>query len=284
SYKETENSGHHSKLRTRLFLNGAINEDWSYTGRFHQESELTDATYDENIKLNWAFVTGKIGGVKVVAGRNDFVWTDTMDNRGDGIKLTYGKDIQITGLAMKATSDTAKTVGPMAAGDRIYVADLGAKIGVVNANVRYFKGDITRADKAKEIYEVAAALPVAKDLKLAASYFNGDDVIDGDTNGYLVGLTYKGAKAATVGTWGLYAKYSDRPYSTYLNPTTFSGGYSQYPTAEGGLASDGYKGYEVGANYTVAKNVVLGLKYSDMDAREGNGDDQTLWSEVVFTF
>ena len=47
---------------------------------------------------------------------------------------------------------------------------------------------------------------------------------------------------------------------------------------------DGFKGFELGANYAVAKNIVAGLRYYDLEAREGNADDQTIWSEVVFTF
>ena len=34
----------------------------------------------------------------------------------------------------------------------------------------------------------------------------------------------------------------------------------------------------------LAKNIVAAVKYYDLEAREGNYDEQTLWSEVVFTF
>ena len=49
-------------------------------------------------------------------------------------------------------------------------------------------------------------------------------------------------------------------------------------------AGDGYEGYEVGANVTLAKNIVAGVKYFDLEQREGSKDAQTLWSEVIFTF
>ena len=32
------------------------------------------------------------------------------------------------------------------------------------------------------------------------------------------------------------------------------------------------------------KNIVLGVKYYDLESREKDVDNQTLWSEVVFTF
>lgn len=94
--------------------------------------------------------------------------------------------------------------------------------------------------------------------------------------------SYRGAKASQPGSWGLYANYSDRPLATYLDPTLFSGGYGEYPLDV--VAGDGYEGYDIGANVTLAKNIVAGVKYADMESREGNTDAQVLWSEVVFTF
>ena len=125
---------------------------------------------------------------------------------------------------------------------------------------------------------------------MRASWFNGtiDNAAEAkvnsdnaDTNGWLVGLSYGGAKASEVGSWGVYANYSDRPYATYLLPTNFSG-YAVKPVDL--VTGDGYEGYEVGANVTLAKNIVAGVKYFDYESREGNDDAQTLWSEVIFTF
>ncbi|WP_455656283.1 S-layer homology domain-containing protein [Phascolarctobacterium sp.] len=304
SYKSVDGdaSGSQGRLRTRLFVKGAVNEDWTYTGRFENnqylhggENNAYGNTGEDDVKLNWAYMSGRVGGVKLDAGRQDFTYDDTLDVRGDGAKLSYGDKIKLTGFAFKAASDDvvagAGILG-IKSDDRFYVADLGGQLGVVDANLRYFKADSV-VDK--EIYEVAAAIKVAKDLKLRASYFNGDAKVagydvDGDDSGYLIGLTYGGAKASKVGSWGAYVNYSDRPGSTYLQPTAFSG-YAAYPGGSYALTAvlDGYKGFEIGANYTVAKNIVAGVKYFDFKSRDGiegygKVDAQTLWSEVVFTF
>lgn len=54
------------------------------------------------------------------------------------------------------------------------------------------------------------------------------------------------------------------------------------------MTTDGYEGFEVGANVTLAKNIVAGVKYADFEGREDKGDGtpdaQALWTEVVFTF
>ena len=309
SYKDVDGDakGYEGRLRTRLFVNGAINEDWTYTGRLENSQYYTDESGDDDIKLNWAFVSGRVGGVKMDAGRMDFVQADVLDNRGDGVKLSYGKDVKVFGWTMKASSDdyVSGAVADVADdpltpadesftlvedGDRFYVAGVEAAIGAVDAGVKYYKADNFRE---QEIWEVSAKGEIAKDLTLRGAWFNGssdalDDVYSGDDNGWLVGLNYRGAKASEVGSWGVYANYSERPASTYLQPTVFSGGYADYADGLGYLTTDGYEGFEVGANVTLAKNIVAGVKYADFEGREDKGlgtpDAQTLWTEVVFTF
>ena len=298
SYKDVDGDakGHEGRLRTRLFVNGTINEDWTYTGRFENNQYYTDETGNDDVKLNWAFVSGRVGGVKMDAGRMDFTQGDVLDSRGDGVKLAYGKDVKVFGWAMKAASDKYvsgdfdEEVVFLEDGDRVYVAGVEAAIGAVDAGVKYYKADNFRE---QEIWEVSAKGEIAKDLTLRGAWFNGsfdglDDAYSGDDNGWLVGLIYKGAKASEVGSWGVYANYSDRPASTYLQPTVFSGGYADYADGLGYLTTDGYEGFEVGANVTLAKNIVAGVKYADFEGREDKGlgtpDAQTLWTEVVFTF
>ena len=293
SYRDTKGdskNGHDGYLRTRLFVNGQVNEDWAYTGRIearnYYASESSSWDQDE-VNLNWAYVTGRVGGVKVEAGRQDFTFADVVDNRGDGVKLSYGNDVKVYGWVWKASNDnwiTGSNLGltNIDDGDRVYVAGVGAKLGVVGADVRYYNTDNAREN---EIWELALKGEIAKDLTLKGTYFYGDsdvDGFDGDNSGYLVGLAYRGAKASQPGSWGLYANYSDRPLATYLDPTLFSGGYGEYPLDV--VAGDGYEGYDIGANVTLAKNIVAGVKYADMESREGNTDAQVLWSEVVFTF
>ena len=293
SYRDTKGdskNGHDGYLRTRLFVNGQVNEDWAYTGRIearnYYASESSSWDQDE-VNLNWAYVTGRVGGVKVEAGRQDFTFADVVDNRGDGVKLSYGNDVKVYGWVWKASNDNWVTGSNLGLtniddGDRVYVAGVGAKLGVVGADVRYYNTDNAREN---EIWELALKGEIAKDLTLKGTYFYGDsdvDGFDGDNSGYLVGLAYRGAKASQPGSWGLYANYSDRPLATYLDPTLFSGGYGEYPLDV--VAGDGYEGYDIGANVTLAKNIVAGVKYADMESREGNTDAQVLWSEVVFTF
>ena len=298
SYKDVDGdkNGHAGQLRNRLFVNGAINEDWTYTGRLQNIQTYTNESGDDDLEMNWAFVSGRVGGVKVDAGRMDFTYSDVVDMRADGVKLVYGDDVKLTGWAYKAASDDyvsgydedengkESDDSLVENGDRFYTVGVEASIGVVDTAVRYYNADNWRN---QEIWEAAVAGEVAKDLTLKGAYFYGDadDFNSLDNNGWLVGLAYRGAKASEPGSWGLYANWNDRPFATYLIPTSMSG-YADAPYAnlDEAVDGDGYEGFEVGANVTLAKNIVAGVKYFDFEQREGNKDAQTLWSEVVFTF
>ena len=288
SYRDMDGDtkGNDGRLRTRLFVNGAINEDWTYTGRFENNQYFTNDEAgdngDDEVKLNWAYVTGKVGGVKVTAGRQDFKLHtgNVVDATFDGVSASYGKDVKLTGYVAKA-ADSAKwdNDGKLEDNDRMYAVDLSAKLGVVDSYVTYYKADTLNDN---EIWNVGVAVPVVKDLKLKAEYMHGDADADGDNNGWVAGLAYGGAKASKVGSWGVYANYFDQPWSTYLEQTI--DGYAVLPDGMNTIGGDGFEGYEVGANVTLAKNIVAGVKYYDLETREGNKDCQTLWSEVVFTF
>ena len=234
SYLDADKGGSEGRLRTRLFLNGQVNEDWSYTGRLENSQYYAGdkgAEGDDDVSLNWAYVSGPIGGVKVDAGRMDFVKSDVIDNRGDGVKLSYGDNIKVFGWAFKASSDDyvngvyeswdqqkdgsyAWTEHDMLDdGDRVYVAAVEGGFGAVDTAVRYYSADTVNEN---EIVEVALSGEVAENLTLRGSWFNGtiNDTAEAkvnndnaDTNGWLVGLAYGGAKASEVGSWGVYANY-----------------------------------------------------------------------------
>ena len=297
SYRDNDNNSDSGRLRTRLFLNGAINEDWTYTGRFENNQYYTGdkgAVGEDAVELNWAYVSGRVGGVKLDAGRLNFKphTGNVLDAEFDGAKLSYGENVKLTGYVGKADGDEVIGTGTDSAfrleesNDRMYAVDLSTKLGVVDAYATYYNVD---SEVGQEIWNVGAAVPIVKDLKLSAEWMHGSSDVeeDLDSNGYVVGLAYKGAKAAKPGSWGIYANYYDLPAQTFLANTNDSYNGFMNASREGftfGTSDDGFEGYEVGANVALAKNIVAAVKYFDLEAREGTADDQAIWSEVVFTF
>ena len=292
SYRDNDTYGNSGRLRTRLFLNGQVNEDWTYTARFENNQYYTGEDSEgkpygdkaeDDVDLNWAYVSGPIGGVQLDAGRLNFKphTGNILDTEFDGAKLAYGDNVKLTGYVGKAAKIDFPGAKGLKEDDRLYIADLSAKLGVVDAYVSYYNVD---NGTSQEIWNVGAAVPVVKDLTLKAEYMNGSsDEDDGmDNNGWVAGLAYKGAKASKPGSWGIYANYYDMAALTYLNNTNdaYNGVMNKWQTK----SEDGFEGYEVGANVTLAKNIVAGVKYFDLEAREGDLDEQAIWSEVVFTF
>ena len=289
SYADNSNGKNdNARFRTRLIVKGAINDGWTYTGRFENNQYMSGKEKDKNftgsnddsVTFNWAYVSGKIGGVKVDMGRQDFKVGEgfVVDSRHDGIKAAYGKDVKLTVWAGKGSDDFTNLYSGMYAEDRAYYADLATKVGVVDVNVDYYKLDAKNEVAQKEIWAVGASLPLAKGLKLAGQYLMGDEQQGKDDNGYTVTLAYKGAKAAAPGSWGLYANYFDQPAATELYSTIRS--YAQMDSWQ-----DGFEGYRVGANYAIAKNIVAQVEYYDLEDRaDSKVTEETLWSQVTFTF
>ena len=276
--------GYRSKLRSRISINGQINDDWKYVGMLQNQQDLLDDKGNEKTEFQRAFVTGRIGGVKVEAGRNNTALGlgvgNILSNRTDAVKLGFGKDLKVGFQYGKISSgDEAKKA------DKYLAATLGGEIGKLGLNAGYVKADeVVKLGQDDKIWYVGADYKFG-DFTVDATYLSSDvdkiGVNNVDDDGYVIGLAYKGAKAAKAGTYGIYAKYYDQGAGTYIHHgmnTDLANDFGKY----------GFKGYMVGVNYALAKNIVAAVEYSDFDAKNNYGDkkpsDKTIWSEVVFTF
>ena len=323
-------SNHTADIRSRIWINGMINDDWTYTGMLQNVQNLNNNTGDENTSFQRAYVDGKLGGMAVRAGRYNLVIADgnIYDTRADGLELSYGNKLKLKGFAGKATDDI--TVVPYMAtnGDNTFAADItnGGKywglavegelakglkatagytkfkdmgtgfveaanpgetfgktdidngiwhaglsydIGHFNLSAMYLKGDLS-ADKYNNIGNI--------DINKAIDQYLDDD-------GFVIGLSYKGAKAEDAGSWGAWAKYYDQGAQTYVAHTTDANTFGM----------TGFKGFGVGANYTLAKNIVANVAYYNTESKlakeiPGAADyldrskDHRFWTDVTFTF
>ncbi len=289
-YDTDADDTNHASLRTRLWVEGQINDDWTATAMIQNTQDFNNYVGDEDTDLKRVYVDGKIGGVTVHAGRWDECTStaNILDSYVDGVKVSYGDKVKVYGMALKgADNDVITDVygGTLTeeAADRIYVVGAEAALGKVNAYVNYFKADGVdpafgaTADGEKEIYNIGASLDVAKDLNLAYEYMWGDKDYDErvSKDGFVATLAYKGADAATPGTWGVSATYFDQPINAILSPTTDATTF---------LDEGGYKGYGLVANYTFAKNIVAELSYYDTEAKVGNNDEKIFYADLYFTF
>ena len=277
------------RLRSRIFVNGNINEDWSYTGRFENNQSLKNSSGDDTLKFNQAYVNGKIGGAKVIAGKTDhyagngFIYDDTAEK----IELSYGKDVKLTAYYGIPTDYGY---------DKMWGASVGGKVGNLSLSAGYDKfqdalasidsygiDNSAKTGSDNGIWNLSANYKFG-DFTLAATYLDSDIELrdnskykDVDTNGYVVGLNYKGADKNKPGTWGLFANYYDQGAGTFVAHTMYPGDWSYY-------VDEGFKGYMVGGGVTLAKNMVYQLHYYDLEGKESGLDDQVLWSRLQIMF
>ena len=296
-YHDSDNGDDH-QMRNRLWVNGAVNDDWTYTAMLENTQDFSNDDAEETTKLRRAYFNGKLGGMDVLAGRWDECTStaNILDAYIDGVKLTYGDKVKVYGLVGKGASGTANELTEEAA-DRIYVLGAETTVGVVDAYVNYFKasgatsnglwdddgekvlqnGGTTEATyDNKEIYNIGLAFDVAKNVRLGYEYMWGDEEYDKNVSkdGWVARIDYKGA-GEEVGSWGAYAQWFDQPVNCVLHPTTDASTF---------LADGGYEGWNLGVQYTLAKNILLDVNYFDTEAKTGNKEDQSLFVDVYFAF
>ncbi|MHC1718168.1 MAG: S-layer homology domain-containing protein [Acidaminococcaceae bacterium] len=107
---------HEAALRTRLYLSGTINDDWTYGAMIQNTQSLDTNAQESDTKFRRAFVNGKIGEVEMTAGRQAFTIGEgyVADLTGDAIKLDFGNKLKTTLFAGRFDSvayDTSALLG-----------------------------------------------------------------------------------------------------------------------------------------------------------------------------
>ena len=293
-YADSELDGYTNDLRTRLWIKGQVNDDWSYTGMLENTQDFGNNAGDEGVDFQRAYVEGKLGGMDVTAGRYNafFANGNVYDTRADGAEVVYGDKVQLKGFAGKGSDadvyceldnkDYSGSYGNYAGAE--ISTTLGENVNLMGGYVNFKdmgafeKENETGVDNA--IWYVGADFSFG-DFALNGMYLKGDMSENGvdekvlDDDGFVVGLNFKGAEAAEVGSYGLFANYFDQGGQTYVAHTTDANTFGDA----------GFKGYGVGANYTFAKNMVGTVAYYDTEAKTGaKEDDQIIWADMTFSF
>ncbi|MDY5052370.1 MAG: putative porin, partial [Anaerovibrio sp.] len=120
-----------------------------------------------------------------------------------------------------------------------------------------------------------------KNVKLTGDYAWGPSQNlkeNAANNAYSIQLNYKGADAADAGSWGTYVAYRQMaPFAAFATDYSFKKGVAEFNTL---------KGWEIGADYTFAKNIIATAKYfNGKDTALTTKDKVTgMWTRVDFLF
>ena len=123
--------------------------------------------------------------------------------------------------------------------------------------------------------EIGKVLADIHNIDLKEDY-KDDTGFDPSKKGFVVTATYGGAESAKPGSWGLTAKYYNQGIGTFMAHTM------------DGLANDfideGFKGWSLAGDVTVAKNMIATVEYFDLKGKESDTKAKTIWSQLAVTF
>ena len=302
-----------ARLRTDLTFTGEVNDNWHYVAMIRNQQFFTgdNESGDSDTDFQRGYLTGNIGIVDVTAGRyNEFISDgNVLDNRVDAVKASvpFGKTYfkaEYGKVANKSTygySKVAAYANALAAGkseaeaeeaykkadksvaDKFWLAELGGTWGNWDLAANYMQAENDKAlglnGKDDHIWTAGATYHTGK-FYAGGMYLKGDDdTLNNkayDDDGYVFKMGWAGAKRSEPGSWGLYANYYDQGAPTVLSHT-MDGLYDAF-------GSEGFKGYKVGGNLTVAKNMVASVDYYDLKSKEKDAHARTIWSQMVVTF
>lgn len=258
-YRQLQDS---SGLRVYLALDKALARDWKVYAKLEGKKDLLN--YDNNVKFSRLYVKGKFGDSTMQAGSFGYLMADgnIYDSGFDGIRADFTGPLKYT-LSYGQTNYTKETsIATVRYDDFDYNLEAGiyhyqADDGRQNT-IRTFGGNYNFSN-----------------LGIGAMAFNSSRKDSkGNGSGYVLGLNYGDLKSWRPGTFGAFAKYYDQPEHTYIaHGMNGIGGRMQ-----------GFKGYGLGIQYTVAQNVVAGIEYYDMTDKVTGEKGQTLWGQLTHYF
>ncbi|WP_196595341.1 S-layer homology domain-containing protein [Pectinatus frisingensis] len=266
----------------RIYVEGPLFGADTKLGKLDTYSDDTFGSgmiIDDNIsgaQFKWNMGKDKTSYVKAVVGRYDF---DSASNAASAAHNAYDGTGNYgsfeagykpaKGLSAMAGYYTLRNIknGDFATGNRgdgtIDTLNKGNSDndGIWAAGLGY------KFDKNVNIYGI-----YAKSNLDAVTGYKGD----AQDKAYDITLSYKGADASKAGSWGLYTAYRYLGQFATINPTYDA-------------STRGTKGWEVGAQYTVAQNILATLRYYDgkdlsNDFSGYKGDYNKLYGAVEFFF
>lgn len=281
-------------LKLRLEPTMTINENWTAHARIDADFQKDDVSKDVNKEISKAWTEGQYGKLNVKLGRfgtfSDASHGLVMDDNVTGAEFTYAPTSEWTVKATAGRTDVINAKVANTVNDKkestYWAVEADYANGKWDAGLGYHNvlATNTHQDANKDSFHVidlGVGYAFDKNVKLTGDYAWGpsQDLKDNAANNaYSIQLNYKGANAADAGSWGAYVAYRQMaPFAT-LSPT-----YDFKAGAEGFYS---LKGWEIGADYAIEKNIVASAKYfNGKDTAVANDDKATgVWTRVDFMF
>lgn len=291
-HRETEEN----ILKLRLEPTMTINENWTAHARIDADFQKDDVSDNVQKDISRAWTEGQYGKFNVKLGRfgtfSDASHGLVMDDDVTGAEFTYAPTEAWKVKATAARTNVIKREVANTVNDKkestYWAVEADYANGKWDAGLGYHNVLATEtSQEANEnngsfhIVDLGVGYAFDKNVKLTGDYAWGpsqNKYANAANSAYSIQLNYKGADAADAGSWGAYVAYRQlAPFATLVPTYDFKAG------AEGLYT---LKGWEIGADYTFAKNIVASAKYfNGKDTEKANDDKATgVWTRVDFMF
>lgn len=295
NHREVEDNS----LKLRFEPSMTINENWSAHARIDYDVQKDETAAAKSVEVNHIWTEGQYDKMNVKLGRfgsfSDASHGLVFDTEVTGAEFTYAPT---EAWKVKATAgrvdnaglwntayDTKNNKGNWGSATYWAVeADYAQGKWDAGLGYRNVGATSTLQDTNKDSFHVidlGVGYAFDKNVKLTGDYAWGPSQNlrkNAADNAYSIQLNYKGADAADAGSWGTYVAYRQfAPFAAFATTYDIKDGFAGYKTL---------KGWEIGADYTFAKNIIASAKYfNGKDTDLTNKDKVTsVWTRVDFLF
>jgi hypothetical protein len=286
------NDEHKNNLLFRLEPTAEVNSNWHVKARLNANIDMAADAGNEGkagkdggrVSMDRIWAQGDYKNFQVKLGRFESYDSDNVfDTEHTGAEVSFGKDVKATiGYARVNKENFNRFTGGAWVTSRVHANHLYAgvdyakdklNVGVSFHNVKLHDAPAGTTPDSTNVYVLKAGYQFLPTLNANAWYAKGSENFSGldQTKAAALEVNYKGAEAENKGSFGAWVAYRHLGRDADL--------LHAYDALR-----LGQKGFEIGANYTLFKNVVLTGRYGWGKTIEGGDKVSNAFGRVEFLF
>ena len=280
------------EMLLRLEPTAEVNSNWHVKARLDAGTNMAkDTGFDDSdqVKLQRIWAQGDYKNFSVQLGKfpdvTNYDKALMLNDQMSGAAVTFGNKLQATVMAgrIDITKDTGLGIAANGDDDAANLQSLALtyNLGKATGTAAYYHMNTanfkTTADYSKNAaedtfgaWEVAGNYRFSKNVALGGAYIDNNKA-DAYNKSGMVQLDYKGASKANVGSWGAYVAYRHIGKYASIDPNTDG-------------VQNNTKGWEIGTQYTLFKNVQAKAIYFKGKQLDTDKDSSKIFGRVEFFF
>ncbi len=283
------------EMLLRLEPSAEVNAHWHVKARLDTSTDMAKdtagdthgASQNSNVVLQRIWAQGDYKNFSVQLGKfpdlTNYDKTLMLNDQMSGAAVTFGNKLQATVVAGRIDINKDTKMSGLATGDdaaNLQSVALTYNLGKATGTAAYYhasSSDFKVAGYSKSAtedslgaWEVAGGYRFNKNVALSGAYIDNNKADFYNKSG-MAQLDYKGSNKANVGSWGAYVAYRHIGKYVSIDPNVDGVGNNQ-------------KGWEVGTQYTLFKNIQAKAIYFKGKDLSTDKDASKLFGRVEFFF